>query len=80
MPEKSGGNDTHGLALPRPFGGELHTTVNLGEQRMVTADADIFAGVHAGAALAHDDAACGNQFAAETFDAEAFRFRIATVA
>jgi hypothetical protein len=49
---------------------ELHATVDFGEQRVITTDADIFAGVHARAALTHDDAAGGDQFATETFDAQ----------
>ena len=37
-------------------------------------------GMHLGAALAHDDAAGGDELAAESLDAEALRLRIASVA
>ena len=49
------------------------------EQRVVLADADVDAGLDAGAALAHDDGAAGNQLAAESLHAQALRIRIAPV-
>src|SRR5258706_830020 len=51
-----------------------------GKQSMVLADADIDTRMHLRAALAHDDAARINQFAAVGFDAEALGVRIAAVA
>ena len=56
------------------------TTLHLGEERVVAAHAHIHAGVHPGAALTHDDGARGDDLAAEAFDAEALRLRIAAVA
>ena len=42
-------------------------------------DADVVAGVDAGAALAHDDGSGGYELAAEAFHAETFRLGIATI-
>src|SRR5450759_468323 len=43
------------------------------EQGVVFAHADVVAGMEARAALPHDDAAGGDEFAAEGFDAQHFR-------
>ena len=52
-----GRNDAHGTPTARALDGELHGAVDLCEQRVILADADIVAGVELGATLAHDDAA-----------------------
>ena len=64
--------DADGLFLERALDGEVHRTGDLGKQRMVLADADILAGMNLGAALAHDNAACGNHLSAITLHAEPF--------
>ena len=70
---KSGSrDDADHSALQCALDGELHGSVNLGKQRVVLANADVVAGVHLGAALAYDDAATGNQFAAEALHAQTF--------
>ena len=45
-----------------------------GEQRVVTTQAHVGARVELGAALAHDDVASGDSFAAEALYAEALAF------
>src|SRR5450759_3764427 len=57
----------------RPFDCELDLARNFREQRVVPADANVDTGVHPGAALAYDDAAGFDQFAAERFDAKPLR-------
>jgi hypothetical protein len=76
---QSGGNDAHHLTLLRTLGRKLYASVHFGEQRVVAAHADVFAGVHTRAALTDDDAAGGDQFATEAFNAESFGLRNATV-
>ena len=49
---------------------EFDGAVLQSEERPVTTDTDILAGVGLGAALADDDAAGANDFAAEKFDPE----------
>ena len=56
----------------RTFDSERHLAVNQSKQGMVLADTDIGAGVKPGAALANNDAACIDDFAAKFFDAEHF--------
>ena len=62
-------DDTHELAVLRALALALDLAVLLGEQRVVTADADVGAGVETRAALAHDDVARENLLAAVDFDA-----------
>src|SRR5204862_5584095 len=50
------------------------------KQRVVLADPDVDTGMNHRAALADDDAACGNRLSAIGFDAQALRFGIAAVA
>ena len=50
---------------------ELNTTVDQREQGMVPADTDIAAGVPLGAALARDNVAGNDLFAAENLDSQA---------
>src|SRR5690606_10366807 len=50
------------------------------KERVVTTQADIGAGMPGGAALARDDVAGDDDLAAEFLHAEAFRFRVTTVA
>ena len=52
---------------------KLHGAINEREQRVVACATDVLAGVHLGAALAHDDAARGDLGAVESLDAEALR-------
>src|ERR1700751_4265504 len=52
---------------------------DFGEERVVFAAAYIEAGFHAGAALADDDGAAGDDLSAECFEAEALRVRVAAV-
>src|ERR1700734_3670820 len=59
---------------------ELHIAVSGGEQRVVLAHADIFAGIELGAALAHDDVAGRNDLAAEKLHAEPLARAVAPVA
>ena len=68
----SGSDDGNRPALLRALDGEHYLTGDLGKQRMILAHADVIAGVEFGAALAHDDAARIDQFAAIAFHAKAF--------
>src|SRR5579885_2357906 len=61
------------------FGLKLHVTFNLGEQGMVSAHADIKAGVPGGAALTRDDVARDHALAAENLDAKALALGITSV-
>jgi hypothetical protein len=54
-------------------------TVNEREQRIVTALADVVAGMDARAALAHDDAAGLHELPVKTFDAQVLRVAIAAI-
>src|SRR4051812_10212889 len=71
----------HGdMHLALGLAGEFHLAVDQGEDRVVTAEADIGAGIPLGAALTHQDVAGNDGLAAELLDAEAAAFGIATVA
>src|SRR4029453_14930600 len=59
---------------------ELHHAVDLGEQRVVGATADVVAGLEAGAALADQDGPAGHELPAKALDAEHLRIRIPAVA
>ena len=59
---------------------ELHDARRLREDRVVLADPDAVAGLEAGAALAHDDLAAGDDLAGEDLHAEALGVRVTTVA
>src|ERR1044071_683602 len=59
---------------------EMHLAVRQGEQGPVAAGADIFAGDKFGAALADQNAAGSDEFAAEAFYTESFADAIAPVA
>jgi len=61
-------------------GAEFHVTFGCCEDGVVLADADIVAGVPLGAALADDDVAGNDEFAAEFLDAEATACGITSVA
>lgn len=73
-------NHVNGLALLRALNGEFNVAVNLGEQGVVLALADVFASVELGAALTHDDGTGRNQFATVNLNAQAFGFGVTTVA
>ena len=73
-------NDIGELVLLRPLGAELDVAVDQREQRVVLADADVHARMDRGAALADDDAAGANHFAAVDLDAETLRLGVAPVA
>src|SRR5262249_11465998 len=60
--------------------GELHGAGGARVERVVLADADAVAGLKAGAALAHDDLAAGDDLAGEDLHAEALRVGVAAVA
>ena len=49
---------------------ETHATTRGGEQRVITATADIHARIDACAALTHDDVAGEDSFATKLFDAQ----------
>jgi len=59
---------------------ELDNAILQGEEGPIAADADVFAGVQLGAALADDDVAGDDGLAAELFDAATFAVALATVA
>jgi hypothetical protein len=59
---------------------ELHFAVHEREQSPIATGADIVAGGKFGAALAHEDAARGDELAAVTFHAQPFAGAIAPVA
>jgi len=69
-----GGLDAHHLATGRALDLEMDRAVNLGEQGVVLANADIVARVELGAALTHEDVAGRNQLTAVALHAQAFRF------
>src|SRR4029453_10856061 len=62
------------------FGVERETSVAECEKRVILADSDIAAGVPLGAALARDDIAGEDGFAAEQLQTEALAVRVAPVA
>ena len=59
--------------------GKLDTAGDLGEERVVGADADVDARLDAGAALAHDDGAAGYELAAKGLHAQPLCIGIASV-
>src|SRR5450756_567812 len=61
------------------FDPEQYFARNLGVQGVVLAHADVLARMHLGAALAHDDAAGGDQLVAVALHAQALGLRIAAV-
>src|SRR5215471_4244417 len=75
--DETGGELCAGLDVNEPAHAtavaELDHAGHLGEESVVLAPADINAGLQLGAALAHDDAAAGDQLAAEHFHAEPLR-------
>ena len=62
-------DDADKLPVLRTFLFELHVPVFLGEQRVVTTEANIRAGMEPGATLANDDVACNDLLAAVDFNA-----------
>src|SRR5262249_43555481 len=62
------------------FRAELNATIDLCEQRVIRANADVPAGMPLGTALTHDDIAGDAAFAAEQLHAEALARRVAPVA
>ena len=58
---------------------EGNLALDKGEQRVILAHADIFAGMNLGAALAHDDVAGKNRFAAKLLHAKTATSGVATV-
>ena len=63
-------DDGNCLTLQHALGGKHHLAGDLGKQRVILAHADVLAGMELRAALAHDDAACIDQFAAVTLDTQ----------
>src|ERR1051326_849404 len=59
---------------------EVHDAVDLREERVIAADADIRAGIELRSALAHDDRSAGDELSGEALHAEHFRLRVAAVA
>ena len=59
---------------------EFHGPVAEGEKGEITAAADVFSGMDAGAALTDDDASRGYEFSGVCFDAEHLGLTVATVA
>jgi len=59
---------------------EFHLAIDERKQGMVLAHTDIATRMGLGSALADDDIACDNSFAAEFLDAQATTFRVAPVA
>ena len=53
--------------------GEVHDAIDLGEQRVVLAQADVLAGLEARTALANEDRASRHGLAGEALDAKALR-------
>src|SRR5262245_3473386 len=75
-----GRNRHHVHALARaPVARELHLAADERDQRVVLALADVAAGEHDRAALAHEDAAREHALPAELLHAEPFRIRVAAV-
>jgi hypothetical protein len=58
---------------------EYDLAADLGEQGVVFAAADIKARLYAGAALADDDGASGDDLSAESFKSQSLRIRVAPV-
>ena len=64
-----GVDDADKLPVLRTFLFEFHVPVFLGEQRVITTEANIRAGMETSATLANDDVACNDLLAAVDFDA-----------
>src|SRR5947208_5823751 len=75
---RGGGDADEASALA--FVVEVHDAVDLGEEGVVAADADVHAGIETGPALTDENRTTGDELAGETLDAEHFRLRIAAVA
>jgi hypothetical protein len=60
--------------------GESHLAVDQGEDRVVTAEADVVARIPLSASLTNQDVARDDGLAAELFDAQAPTFSVAAVA
>lgn len=71
--------DAHYFTLWRALDAEIDLAVDLGEQRVVLAHANILTGMNSRAALTNDDTSSRNQFAAKSFYPQAFGIRITTV-
>jgi len=74
----TGGLDADEAAVPSPVG-ELHDASDESEERVVLALANVFAGLVARAALAHENRACVDELAAEALYAQPLSVRIAAV-
>src|SRR4051812_48945662 len=72
-------DDAHRVIGVRTLDRELHLARDARVERVIASHADIYAGVHARAALAHQDLSCVYLLAAIGLDPEALRFRIAAV-
>src|SRR4051812_25792463 len=59
---------------------KVHDAVDLGEERVIPADAAVHAGIETRSALTDENRAAGDELAGEALDAEHFRLRIAAVA
>src|SRR5437773_11000661 len=79
-PASSGraGDDAHVAVVAAPL--EPHVAVDLCNEGVVRAEADVEAGPKARAALPYEDAAARDELAAEPLDAEHLRIRVAAVA
>ncbi len=72
MTSESTLNNAYKLAILRAFFLKLHLTVAFGEQRVITAYADIYTGMKPRTALTHNDVAGNNLLATVHFHAQAF--------
>ena len=69
------------MTRPRaPWSSNFTRAVDLREQRVVLAEADVEAGPEPAAALTHEDRSAGDDVAVEPLDAEALRIAVAPVA
>jgi hypothetical protein len=75
-----GGNDADGSFPVRALDCELDSAWDECEQSVIFADADVDTGMNLRAALANDNAARIDHFAAVSFYAQTLRVRVATVA
>ena len=64
---------------PASFAVETHVPVNQSENRVVLAEPNIFTGRELGPALADDDVACDDGFAAKLFDTKSLAVTVAPV-
>src|SRR5690606_35616734 len=83
-PEQSGGNLCFGLNADDASGLadllEGHGPLNFCKERIISADADVFARAELRAALSDEDAPCQHPFAAVPFHAQTLGIAIATIA